>query len=354
MKKQVVRWLPGTLAGSLLVLTGIALSAQLADAQKEQPPRPPLGLAPVFWPPDNPYSRAKAELGRLLYYDRRLSTGGTVSCASCHSPEHGFTDGRPVSTGIGGHRGARSSPTVINRAYSPEQFWDGRAPTLEEQAKGPLANPLEMTSEKSADAAHKACVACLNGIPGYRARFKQVFGTGSITMDQIARAIATFERTILSGDSPYDRYKAGDKGALTPQQIHGMDVFFNKAACDSCHLGFNFTDNSYVNIGIGMDQPNPDLGRYLVTHREEDRGAFKTPTLREIARTGPYMHDGRFRTLEQVVEHYDRGGIPNRWLDQRMKPLHLTPEDKKDLVAFLKALNGHGWEQAGPPKQFPK
>lgn len=357
MKSKVISWLPGSMAGCMLVVTGVAFSGHLASAQKaatkDVPPKAPLGLAPVFWPPDNTYSKGKAELGRLLYYDKRLSTGGEVSCASCHAPQLGFTDGKPVSTGIRGQKGGRSAPTVINRAYSPEQFWDGRAPTLEEQAKGPLANPLEMTGEKTADAAHKACVECVNGIPGYRDRFKQVFGATPVTIDHIAKAIATFERTVLSGDSPYDRYKAGDKAALTPAQVHGMDVFFNKAACDSCHLGFNFTDGSYVNIGIGMDKVSPDLGRYMVTHREEDKGAFKTPTLREISRTAPYMHDGSLKTLEDVVEHYNKGGIKNPWLDQRLKPLHLTDVDKKDLVAFLKALNGHGWEQAGPPAKFP-
>lgn len=324
------------------------------DAQREQAPKPPLGLPPVPWPADNPYSKAKAELGRQLYYDNRLSSNMTVSCASCHAPEFGFGDSQPVSTGIRGQKGGRSAPTVINRAYSTLQFWDGRAVSLEDQAKGPLANPLEMTMEKDADAAHKSCVACLKGIPGYVKQFEKAFGTSDLTIDHVAKAIATFERTVLSGNAPYDRYEAGDKNALTPAQARGMDVFFNKAKCDSCHIGFNFTDGSFANIGIGMDKVSPDLGRYMVTKREDEKGAFKTPTLREVARTAPYMHDGSLKTLEEVVEHYNKGGIKNPWLDPRMKPLNLTTDDKKDLVEFLKSLNGEGWQHAGAPKSFPK
>src|SRR5262249_34648517 len=171
--------------------------------------------------------------------------------------------------------------------------------------------------------------------------------------DQAPTAVATFERTVLSGNAPYDRYEAGDKSAMSAAQVRGMDVFFNKAACDSCHLGFNFTDGSYVNIGIGMDKEKPDLGRYIVSMKDEDRGAFKTPTLREIEHTGPYMHDGSLKTLEQVVEHYDRGGIKNPQLDQRLKPLKLTKDEKSDLVAFLKALSGEGWQQHKSPEKFP-
>ncbi len=346
---------------TLGVVAGLGAALSLTMAGEARPnqdanatPEPPLGLLPVFWPDDNPYTPAKAELGRLLYFDNRLSSDGTVSCASCHEPSKAFTDGQAVSTGIGGQKGGRSAPTVINRAYSTEQFWDGRARSLEDQAKGPLANPIEMTSERDMTRAHEAVVRRIRDIPGYMTRFREVFGDAEITIDHVAKAIATFERTVLSGNSPYDRYKAGDQSAMTPAQIRGMDVFFKKAECDSCHLGFNFTDNSYMNIGIGMDRPNPDLGRFLVTHREEDKGAFKTPTLREIEHTGPYMHDGSLKTLEEVVEHYDKGGTKNPWLNQKIRPLKLTAQEKSDLVEFLKALSGEGWQHIRAPKQFPQ
>ena len=339
-------------------LSGPALAGDAKDNTAEQlqdkPPKPPLGLPRVQFPDDNPYSAAKAELGRLLYFDPRLSSSGTISCASCHQPEKAFTDGSAVSTGIGDQKGGRSSPTVINRAYSTQQFWDGRAESLEEQAKGPIANPIEMTTEKSADLAHAAGVKRIRAVPEYVQRFKQVFGSDNFDIDHIAKAIATFERTVYSGNAPFDKYNAGDKQAMTAQQIRGMDIFFNKTACDSCHLGFNFTDGSYVNIGIGMDKPMPDLGRFAVSKRDEDRGAFKTPTLREIEHSGPYMHDGSLATLEAVVEHYNKGGIKNPHLDQRMKPLNLSKQEQQDLVAFLKALSGEGWQQIKAPAKFPR
>lgn len=318
-------------------------------------PRIPLGLVPIIWPDDNKYTAAKAELGWLLFFDPRLSSDGTISCASCHAPAHAFTDGRPVSTGIGGQKGGRSAPSVINRVYGALQFWDGRADSLEEQVKGPIANPIEMTSEKKADLAHEATVKRLRKVPEYRRRFKDAFGTEELTIDHIAKAVATFERCVLSGNSAYDRFKAGDKTALTKSQQHGMDIFFsNNARCDSCHDGAAFTTNQFANIGIGMDKPKPDLGRYNVTLNEADKGAFKTPGLRDVARSGPYMHDGSLKTLEEVVEHYNKGGIKNRWLHQDIRPLNLSAHDKKDLVEFLHALNGEGWQQFKAPPSLPK
>lgn len=310
--------------------------------------RVPLGLLPIQWPADNPYSKEKAELGRLLYFDKRLSADNSVSCASCHHPKFAFADGQAVSTGIKGQKGGRSAPTVFNRAYSLAQFWDGRAATLEDQAKGPMANPIEMGFT------HEALVGRLKEAPGYRARFKTVFGTEDFTIDHVAKAIATYERTVLSGNSAYDKYKAGDKKALSASQIRGMALFFGKARCDSCHEGINFTTNAYHNLGIGTDKPNPDEGRYIVTKNPADWGAFKTPTLREIARTAPYMHDGRFTTLEEVVEFYDKGGIPNKNLESTLKVLKLTDAEKKDLVAFLNALSGEGWQNLTEPTEFPK
>ncbi len=342
-----------TLLGCV-VIPLVAHSYAGAQAGQDKPPTPPRGLPPVIWPDDNPYSKAKAELGLLLYFDKRLSSDNSVACASCHAPEKGYTDGAPVSTGIKSQKGGRSAPTVINRAYSLFQFWDGRAATLEEQAKGPVANSIEMTLEPNADAAHRALVAKIGAIRGYQPLFRSAFGSPTVDMDRIAKAIATYERTVLSGDSPFDRYQDGDKKAMNESQINGMKVFYGKAACDACHLGFNFTDGSYVNVGVGWDKPNPDPGRFNVSKRKEDTGAFKTPTLREIALTAPYMHDGSLATLEAVVEHYDKGGIKNPYLDQRMKPLKLTVQEKTDLVSFLKALSGRGWQHIKAPTSFPK
>lgn len=316
---------------------------------QEAPVAVPLGLLPIQFPRDNPYSVAKRELGRLLYYDKRLSADGTVACASCHDPKFAFTDGKAVSDGIKAQKGGRSAPTIFNRAYSLNQFWDGRAKSLEEQAGGPMANSIEMGNT------HDAVVGTLREIPGYRAMFKQAFGSESFGIDEVTKAIATYERTVLSGNSPYDRYKAGNKTALAAAQVRGMDVYFNKAKCDQCHEGINLTTNAYHNLGVGSDKATPDEGRSAVTKNGSDWGTFKTPTLREIARTAPYMHDGSLATLDDVVEFYDKGGIANKNLDERMKPLKLTAGEKKDLVEFLKALNGEGWQaKLVPPTVFPK
>jgi cytochrome c peroxidase len=319
-----------------------------AAAMAQEMPKAPLGLPPLQWPRDNPYSAAKTDLGRYLYFDGRLSADGTVSCASCHAPEHGFTDGAPVSTGIRGQKGGRSAPTVINRVYSLAQFWDGRAGTLEEQAKGPMANPIEMGNT------HEAVVAKLQSIAGYRPLFAKAFGSEEITIDRVAQAIACFERTVLSGNAPYDRYKAGDKKAMSAAQVRGMKVFFDRAQCDRCHEGSNFTLNAYANLGVGTDKPDPDVGRFAVTRDARDWGVFKTPTLREIEHTAPYMHDGSLQTLDEVVEFYNKGGISNKNLDANIKPLHLSDQEKGDLVAFLKALSGEGWKGIAPPATMPQ
>jgi len=325
----------------------LALCAVAAWAQ-DAAPKAPLGLPAILWPRDNPYSAAKAELGRDLYFDKRLSADNSVSCASCHAPEYGFTDAAPVSTGIRGQKGGRSAPTVINRVYSLAQFWDGRASTLEDQAKEPIENPIEMGST------HDGVVGKLQGIAGYRPLFGKAFGTEDVTIDRVAQAIACFERTVLSGNAPFDRYKAGNKNALSPAQVRGMKVFYEKAQCDRCHEGSNFTLNAFANIGVGTDKPQPDLGRYAVTHDPRDWGVFKTPTLREIEHTAPYMHDGSLKTLDEVVEFYNKGGIQNKNLDANIKPLHLSDQDKKDLVAFLKSLSGEGWKGITAPDVMPQ
>ncbi len=331
-------------------LTGLMLttSALFPVMAADPGPAVPLGLLPVRFPKNNPYTPEKAELGRLLYFDPRLSADGQVSCASCHDPRHAFADGKAVSNGIKGLAGTRSAPTVINRAYSMAQFWDGRAASLEEQAKGPMQNPIEMGNT------HAGVVDNIRKVPGYVAMFKKVYDTENFDIDHVAGAIATFERTVLSGNSPYDRYKAGQKNALTPQQVRGMNVYFNKAKCDQCHEGINFTTNAYHNLGVGMDKPSPDPGRAAFTKNDADFGAFKTPTLRDIERTAPYMHDGSLKTLEEVVAYYNKGGNPNKYLDERMKPLNLTEGEQKDLVAFLKSLNGEGWQKIQAPKSFPQ
>lgn len=349
--KQVGKWL--AISAPAIFLFGAVAADTKTSATKKTQAKPagvqvPLGLLPIQWPEDNPYSAEKVELGKLLYFDPRLSADGTVACANCHHPKFAFGDGNPVSTGIKGQKGGRSAPTVFNRAYSLAQFWDGRAATLEEQAKGPMANPIEMGNT------HETVVASLRRVPGYRAMFLKVFGTEDFTIDHVAKSIATFERTVLSGNSPYDKYKAGNKKAMTPEQVRGMNVYFNRAKCDQCHEGINLTANSYHNIGVGMDKPDPDAGRFVVTKDPKDWGAFKTPTLREIARTAPYMHDGSLKTLEEVVEFYNKGGIPNKNLDGQIKQLNLTAEEKKDLVAFLQALSGEGWQSIEVPTKFPE
>jgi len=331
----------------LLIAAGaLRLAVLLLAASSPGPPKVPLGLQPITWPKDNPYSAEKVALGKLLYFDKRISADGTVSCATCHDPKFGFTDGAPVSTGIRGQKGGRSAPTVINRAWSLAQFWDGRAPTLEAQAIGPMANPIEMGNT------HAVVVRTIAGLAGYRPLFKAAFGDDDVSLDRIAKAIATFERTVMSGNSPYDRWKAGQANAMAPAAIRGYHVF-QKAQCDACHEGANFTSNMYSNIGIGIDKPQPDLGRYEITKKDEDWGAFKTPTLREVEHTGPYMHDGSLKTLEEVVDYYDKGETPNKNLDSHIKKQNLRAEEKSDLVAFLKSLSGTGWRIL-PPETFPQ
>lgn len=326
----------------------VALGALCLAAWASDRPRQPLGLPPVQWPKDNPFSVAKLELGKYLYFDKRLSADGTVSCGTCHEPKYAYTDGSAVSEGIRGQKGNRSAPTVINRAFSLAQFWDGRATSLEDQAKGPIANPIEMGNT------HEAATAAINKIQGYHPLFAKAFGSDEIDIDRIAMAIATFERTILSGDAPYDRYKKGDKKALSAEQVRGMSVFFDKAKCDRCHENSNFTLNAYANIGIGMDKPDPDVGRYVITKDPRDWGVFKIPTLREIEHTAPYMHDGSLKTLREVVDYYDKGGNPNKNLDANIRKLNLTEQEKEDLVAFLKSLSGEGWQNIQPPTDFPQ
>ena len=342
------------------ILAGMGFAATLGVAADARPGEVvqsvtwkmtlPLGLQATSAnvPDDNPMNDDKIALGKLLYFDKRLSQNMTIACASCHNPFHGFADPARVSTGVGGKTGTRNSPTVINRLFSADQFWDGRAKDLEEQSHGPLTNPLEMAMGSQGDV-----VARVKAVKGYAPLFRKAFGDDAIDMPRIAKAISAYERTVVSGDSPYDRYQAGDKSALSASAVRGMELFNAKANCVKCHAGFNFTDENYNNIGVGMNRPNPDLGRYAVTHKDEDRGKFKTPTLRNVAQTSPYMHDGSEATLLEVVEFYDRGGGANPNLSKEIKPLHLSGQEKQDLVAFLETLTGDVWN-ADPPEKLPE
>ena len=343
-KKQWVRALALTIG---VFISGIPVS----QAQMEFRLDLPLGLEreSLVLPEDNPLTREKVELGKLLFFDKRLSANNTIACSICHKPTLAFTDGQPVSTGIHRQQGGRGAPTAINRAFSSAQFWDGRAATLEEQSVGPFTNPVE-----HGFANYDELVAKVNSIAGYQPLFEQAFGPSAMTVELIGKAIASFQRTLLSGNSAYDQFGVGgNEMALSANAQNGFRVFVGKGQCLRCHFGFNFTDERFHNLGVDWDKEHIDVGRFGVTKKPRDLGAFKTPTLREVARTAPYMHDGRFATLRQVVEFYNQGGIPNPHLDPVIKPLNLTDPEKEDLVKFLHALNGEGWEVT-PPTTFPK
>ncbi|MGD8374924.1 MAG: cytochrome c peroxidase [Acidobacteriota bacterium] len=339
---------------ALLLLTALTLAC---SSKEEAPPGVetvawevvvPLGLSPDLQEPaDNPTTREKVELGRLLYYDPRLSVAGDVSCATCHHPEKGFTDNLPVSTGHEGQTGARSAPPVTNATYNYVQFWDGRAGTLEEQALGPIENPVEMGNTL------EGMIANVKGIDGYGPLFEAAFGDPEVTADRVAKAIAAFERTVLSGNSKWDRFMAGDETAMSEAEVRGWELFKGKAQCTLCHAGQTFSDSDFHNLGVGMAGPEPDLGRYEVTQADADRGAFKTPMLRDVTMTAPYMHDGSQATLEEVVEFYNQGGEPNEWLDPKIVPLNLTDQEKADLVAFMRALDGEIPNEVGDPGRRP-
>jgi cytochrome c peroxidase len=312
----------------------------------------PLGLPPVPIPAANKPTVETIALGRKLYYETLLSVDGTLSCASCHGTGHGFTDGMATSVGVAGKRGKRSAPTVINAAYNTLQFWDGRAPDLEAQAAGPIANPIEMNMS------HDACVGMLGGKPEYTKLFEQAFGPGPITIEKVQMALASFERTVISGNSPFDRYQyGGDKTAMNASAIRGLALFREpgKGNCANCHTIEDhyalFTDGKFHNLGVGVNAEGEltDLGRYEVTKVEADKGAFRTPTLRNIALTAPYMHDGSAKTLRRVVDFYVGGGSSNPYLDKEIKELHLSGPEREDLVAFLEALTGDMPANVGPP-----
>ncbi len=271
------------------------------------------------------------ELGKKLFFDPILSKNGTVSCASCHKPEHGFADDKPTSEGINGQKGDRNTPTVFNTAHLKLLFWDGRAKSLEEQAIGPIQNPKEMGGKLS------NVLEKLNKDPNYSKEFKEVFGQSPISTSQLARAIAIFERTVISEDSNYDRYLRGDKKALSESAIRGFELFNGKAMCAECHKGPDFTDGDFHNIGLPITN---DVGRAKISVTSKDTRKFKTPTLREVEHTAPYFHNGQFETLEAVIAFYNAGGGEDTYKDPLKQPLNLNEQEQKDLIAFLKSLSG--------------
>lgn len=296
---------------------------------------PPTGLDRFLPAPEtNPLTAEKVALGQELFFDVRLSRDQSLACATCHDPAHGFTDARPLAVGVFGRRGVRRVPSLLNRGYGASFFWDGRVRTLEEQVLQPIVNPLEM------DLPLEEAVARL------RPKVNSI--------EELSQALASYVRTILSGDSPYDRYVAGDRAALNAVELEGLRLFRGKANCVACHLGPNLTDELFHNTGVGFRHGRfADPGRFAVTQNPRDLGAFKTPTLRGVASRAPYMHDGSLATLEDVIEHYDRGGIANPSLDEEIRPLRLTAEEKRSLAAFLAALSGpvrHGLDAAAPPR----
>jgi len=327
------------------------------------------GKDAIFIPEDNPLTRAKIELGRQLYFDTRLSGDSSISCASCHHPDHGYGFNSQFGIGINGQTGNRNSPVSFNRILSQGQFWDGRANSLEAQAVGPMANSIEMGSS------HEAVATLISANPGYKMQFDKIFGRKP-NIDDAGRAIAAFERALVTGPSPYDYYEPvrkleeafaeeledmaalksedpelykkftsakalSDAHPMSDAAKRGRSLFFNvKSNCSACHVGANFTDEQYHNLGVGIEATEPDLGRFSVTKDEKDRGAFKTPTIRNIVQHGPYMHDGSRNTLEEVVEWYDKGGHPNPNLSNKIQKLNLTVSEKADLVEFMKSLTG--------------
>lgn len=302
----------------------------------------PLGLQEqaAFIPESNPPTAAKIALGKQFFWDKRWSRSGTVACVSCHQPDHGWTDPQPFSTNSEGKPTPRRAPTLVNRLFSDRQLWTGMRASLEDQAK--------LDSNRS----DETLVGQLGAIPAYQTGHRQVFGR-DLDADGVAQAIAAYVRTIVSGNAPYDRFRAGDRTAMSQSAQRGLALFEGKANCVRCHAGFNFTDEGYRNVGVGMDREKPDLGRFAVTRNESDKGAFKTPTLRDVARRGPYMHDGSARTLADVVAFYDRGGVRNPWRSTDVRPLGLSAREQADLVEFMKALTGEIAAEVGRPPVLP-
>ncbi len=288
---------------------------------------------PMSIPQDNPLTAEKVALGRQLFFDERLSIDGSKSCYACHVCEHGLTDGLPKAIGAGNKQLPRSSPTLWNIGYHKEFYWDGRSNSLESQAMAAWKGGNMGVGEKTGEIAAK-----INALAGYKAQFQKVFQSDA-TPENMMKAIAAYERTIISGDTAWDRWKAGDNQAISMSAYRGWNIF-QGIKCNNCHDGVLFTDQQYHNVGIGMDQKEPDPGRGKVTNKPEDTGAFKTPTLRDIARSAPYFHDGSAKTLEEAVDIMLAGGKENPHLDKKNLQAHkILPEQREDLLNFLRSLN---------------
>jgi cytochrome c peroxidase len=315
--------------------------------------RSPVGLPPVPIPPDNPPTAETIALGRRLFYDPQLSVDNTVSCASCHQPAFAFSDGKQLSEGVRQQKGRRNAPSLLNAAYREALFWDGRSPSLEAQAQEPVRNPLEMAHTL------QGAVERLMADSSYGAAFEKAFGPGPVSYEEVGKALASFERTLLCGNSPFDRYFYGhDPSALSESAKRGLAVFRNPAEgnCEKCHnIGDQyalFTDNKFHNDSVGPTSDNEDpidLGHYLLTRIEADKGAFRTPSLRNVALTAPYFHDGSRATLQDVIGFYIRGGNPVRYRDKEIQSIWLSGQDRADLEAFLESLTGEMPSNSGPP-----
>ncbi len=323
----------------LFVLSGAMLVCGFSTSWAEPAGTPlevkaPLGLPAVPIPQDNPMTVEKVELGKMLYFDKRLSKDETISCATCHDPNHAYAEDRPTSEGIFQQVGGRNANSVINTAYFTELFWDGRAKSLEEQAGGPVENPIEMGAKM------ELVIKKIADVPEYKKRFKDVFGT-DVTRDGIVKAIAAFERTILSGNSPYDKYMNGDKSAMSEDAVKGMALFQGPKMCAVCHSGPTFSNGAYFNSGAGKGKGLEDGGLMEVTKKETDKGKFRVPMLRDAAKTGPYMHDGSIPTLREAVAFMASGGKANPNLFPVFRSMQKPTEEEIDqLTAFVEALSG--------------
>lgn len=328
-----------------VALVAVSSACKLSRGGPVQDVRAPFPLPPVAGldllvpvPEDNPLTRDVVALGERLFFDPALSANGAVSCASCHRPERAFSDSVAVSRGVFGRIGRRNAPTLVNRAYGRTFFWDGRVATLEEQVLHPIQDSVEMGQPLP------ALTERLGRNARYRAEFRRAFGRTAIDSTVVARALASFVRTIRSGDAPADRWRDGDSSALSPEAQRGFALFTGRANCVACHVGPNLSDEQFHNTGVstrvGDGHGASDPGRARVTGLPRDQGAFKTPTLRDVGLSAPYMHDGSMATLEQVVAFYDSGGRANPTLDPEIKPLRLTSQERSDLTAFLRALSG--------------